>query len=133
MALVAATCTTIVEGMMSRFRQEQQAHLESQLQAFKTSVSADIEQLRTDVMEHITARLNDFENSLPSDSDVDNQISQHVGSFEDLMDVKIDDCVTGIKVELEEFVDNEVVGIEDRVMQRIREASWTLNLEESTT
>ncbi|PSR98945.1 hypothetical protein BD289DRAFT_479744 [Coniella lustricola] len=120
-----------VETMMFRFRQEQQAYLEAQLQELRTSVTADMEKLKTEAMEHITNRLNDFENSLPTESDVDNQISQHVGSFENLMDVKIDDCVTSVKTELEEFIDDEVATIEERVMDRIRESNWTLHLNEA--
>ncbi|KAI0855351.1 hypothetical protein F4860DRAFT_507558 [Xylaria cubensis] len=39
-------------------------------------------------------------------------ISQHVASFDDLVDVKIEDRLTGIRAELEEFVEEEVTAAE---------------------
>lgn len=116
---VMANCRKMVDHMMTQFRQEERAY-----------VSQQVQQLKIEILEHIDKRLKDFQDTIPSEDAVDIQISQHVASFDDLVDVKIEDRVTGIRMELEDFVEGEVAGAEERVMQRVREANWTFHLEE---
>lgn len=98
---VIASCRKMVDHMMTQFRQEERAY-----------VSQQVQQLKIEVLEHIDKRLKDFEDTIPSEDAVDIQISQHVASFDDLVDVKIEDRVTGIRMELEDFVEGEVAGAE---------------------
>lgn len=127
---VTATCKKVLEDMMSQYRQEERARFSSQLEQLKTSLSEDLRQLKSEMMEHVAQRLSDLEGVLCSVDSVGEYISQHVSSFEDLIDVKIEDHVTGIKTELEEFVDSEIANAEDRVLQRVRDASWTVAIDE---
>lgn len=124
------TCKKMVDNMMAQFRQEERAYYSSQLQQMKASYSEDLQIIKTEVMEYVDKRLSDLEDTLYSEDDVDNQISQHVASFDDLVDVKIEDRVTGIRIELEDFVEGEVVAAEERVLRRVRDANWTVSIEE---
>jgi hypothetical protein len=36
----------------------------------------------------------------------------------------------GIWIELEDFINNEVANAEDKVLQRVRDASWTVAIDE---
>ncbi|KAF2968428.1 hypothetical protein GQX73_g5167 [Xylaria multiplex] len=125
-----ATCKKMVNNMMAQFRQEERAYYSSQLQQARAAYSQDLQTIKTEMMKYVDKRLSDLEDMLYSESDVDNQISQHVASFDDLVDVKIEDRVTGIRMELEEFVEEEVTAAEGRVLQRVREANWTVSIEE---
>ncbi|KAI0447035.1 hypothetical protein F4803DRAFT_558975 [Xylaria telfairii] len=127
---VMATCKKMVDNMMAQFRQEERAYYSSQLQQVRASYSEDLQTIKTEIMEYVDKRLSDLEDTLHSEEDVDNQISQHVASFDDLVDVKIEDRVTGIRIELEEFVEGEVIAAEERVLQRVRDANWTFSIEE---
>jgi hypothetical protein len=127
---VTATCKKMLDDMMSQYRQEERAYLNSSLEQLKTSLSEDLRQLKAEMLEHVDQRLSDLEGVFCSTEDVDEQVSQHVSSFEDLIEVKIDDHVAGIKLELEEFVDGEIANAEDRVLQRVRDASWTVAIDE---
>jgi uncharacterized membrane protein len=120
----------MLDDMMSQYRKEERAHLDSQLTRLKTLLSEDLQQLRSEMLTHVDERIGDLEGVLCSINDVDEHISQHISSFEDLIDVKIEDHVTGIRIELEDFVDGEVASAEDRVLQRVRDASWTVAIEE---
>lgn len=115
---------------MSQHRQEERAYLDSSLDQLRASLSEDLRRLRADMMEHVDQRLSDLEGVIPSVEDIDEQVSAHVASFEDLIEVKVDDHVAGIKLELEEFVDGEIASAEDRVLRRVRDASWTVNIDE---
>ncbi|KAJ2980848.1 hypothetical protein NUW58_g6838 [Xylaria curta] len=125
-----ATCKKMVNNMMAQFRQEERAYYSSQLQQARAAYSQDLQTIKTEMMKYVDKRLSDLEDTLYSENDVDNQISQHVASFDDLVDVKIEDRVTGIRIELEEFVEEEVTAAEGRVLQRVREANWTVSIEE---
>ncbi|KAI0468979.1 hypothetical protein F4859DRAFT_489588 [Xylaria cf. heliscus] len=125
-----ATCKKMVNNMMAQFRQEERAYYSSQLQQARAAYSQDLQTIKTEMMKYVDKRLSDLEDTLYSENDVDNQISQHVASFDDLVDVKIEDRVTGIRIELEEFVEEEVTAAEGRVLQRVRQANWTVSIEE---
>lgn len=127
---VTATCKKMLDDMMSQYRQEERAYLSSSLEQLRTSLTEDLRQLKAEMLEHVDQRLRDLEGVYCSAEDVDEQVSQHVSSFEDLIEVKIEDHVTGIKLELEDFVDNEIANAEDRVLQRVRDASWTVAIDE---
>lgn len=127
---VTATCKKMLDDMMSQYRREERAYLSSSLEQLRTSLSEDLRQLRADMLEHVDQRLSDLEGVIPSVEDVDEQVSQHVLSFEDLIEVKIEDHVAGIKLELEEFVEDEIANAEDRVLRRVRDASWTVAIDE---
>ncbi|KAI1202990.1 hypothetical protein F5X97DRAFT_318585 [Nemania serpens] len=125
-----ATCKEMVNNMMAQFRQEERAYYSSQLQQARAAYSQDLQTIKTEMMKYVDKRLSDLEDTICSENDVDNQISQHVASFDDLVDVMIEDRVTGIRIELEEFVEEEVKAAEGRVLQRVREANWTVSIEE---
>lgn len=115
---------------MAQHRQEERAFFSSQVEQLKTFFSAELGQLKSEMLAHVDERLSDLESVVCTIDNVDEHISQHVSSFEDLIEVKIEDHVTGIKIELEEFVDGEVAIAEDRVLRRIRDASWTVAIDE---
>ncbi|CAN8105947.1 unnamed protein product [Discula destructiva] len=125
-----AACKKMVEDMMSQHRQEERAYYSKQLQQLRESFSEDLRHLKTEMLEHMEQRLGDLEGTLCSVDDVDEQITRHVSDFEDLIEVKIEDHVAGIKIELEDFVDSEVANAEDRVLRRVRDASWTVAIDE---
>lgn len=127
---IRTSCKKMVNNMMAQFRQEERAYYSSQLQQARAAYSQDLQTIKTEMMKYVDKRLSDLEDTLYSENDVDNQISQHVASFDDLVDVKIEDRVTGIRTELEEFVEEQVTAAEGRVLQRVREANWTVSIEE---
>lgn len=127
---MTAICKRMVDEVMSQCRHEERAYLDSQLAKLRSSLSADLQQLKSEMLDHVDQRLSDLEGTLCSIDNVDEHLSQHVYSFEDLIEVKIDDRVMGIKSELEDFVDNEVANAEERVLRRVRDASWTVALDE---
>ncbi|KAI0417657.1 hypothetical protein F5X98DRAFT_339982 [Xylaria grammica] len=124
-----ATCKKMVNDMMAQFRQEERAYYSSQLQQARAAYSQDLQTIKTEIMKYVDERLSGLEDTLYSEDDVDHQIAQHVASFEDLIDVKIDDRVMDIKMELEKFVEGEVAAAEETVLQRVREANWTVSME----
>lgn len=87
-----------------------------------------------DVMDHVNKRLIDMEGAMGALSSVDDVgecVSQYVGSFEDLIDEKIEDRVLCIKGDLEGCVGDEMASVEDSVLQRVRQAiEWTINIDE---
>ncbi|POS77137.1 hypothetical protein DHEL01_v204475 [Diaporthe helianthi] len=127
---VTAACKKMLDDMMSQYRQEERAYVDSSLEQLRTSLSEDLRQVKAEMLEHVDQRVNELEGVMCSAEDVDEQVSQQVMSFEDLIEVKIDDHVAGIKLELEEFVDSEIADAEDRVLQRVQAASWTVALDE---
>ncbi|KAI1746555.1 hypothetical protein F4782DRAFT_544180 [Xylaria castorea] len=127
---IMATCKKMVDSMMAQFRLEERAYYSSQLQQTRASYCEDLQIMKTEIMEYVDKRLGDLEDTLCTEDDVDNQISQHVANFDDLIDVKIEDHVTGIRMEVEEFVEEEVAAAEERVLQRVREANWTVSIKE---
>ncbi|KAI1167961.1 hypothetical protein F5B18DRAFT_340773 [Nemania serpens] len=124
-----ATCKKMVNNIIAQFRQEERAYYSSQLQQARAAYSQDLQTIKTEIIKYIDKRLSDLEDTLYS-NDVDNQISQHVASFDNLVDVIIEDRVTGIRIKLEEFVEEEVKAAVGRVLQRVREANWTVSIEE---
>jgi radical SAM superfamily enzyme with C-terminal helix-hairpin-helix motif len=88
----------MLDDMMSRHRQEERAHFDTQLKQLKTSFKEDLRQLKSEMLEHVDQRLSDLEGVLCSMDDVDEHISRQLSSFEDLIEVKIEDHVTGIKI-----------------------------------
>lgn len=119
----------MVNNIIAQFRQEERAYYSSQLQQARAAYSQDLQTIKTEIIKYIDKRLSDLEDTLYS-NDVDNQISQHVASFDNLVDVIIEDRVTGIRIKLEEFVEEEVKAAVGRVLQRVREANWTVSIEE---
>ncbi|KAG8158062.1 hypothetical protein KVR01_011823 [Diaporthe batatas] len=127
----AATCRKLLDEMMAQYRREERAHLDSRLAELRASVGEDLRALRAEVLAHVDQRLADLEGVIPSAEDVDEQVAQHAaGLVEDLVEVKIDDHVAGIRAELEEFVDGEIASAEERVLRRVRDASWSVCIDE---
>lgn len=127
---VAAICRKLVDEALSRNREQDRAEFQDRLKEMQKNFTSELQELKSTILTHLDQRLEELEGRLCSIDDVDEHITQHVYSFEDLIEIKIEDHVTGIKVELEDFVDNEVANAEDRVMQRVRDASWTVNIDE---
>lgn len=113
---VVDICKKLIDEALSRDRQ---------------AFTLELEQLKSTILEHVDQRLEELEGRLCSIDDVDEHVTQHVSSFEDLIEVKIEDHVASIRMELEEFVENEVANAQDRVIQRVRDASWTVAIDES--
>lgn len=117
---VESTCRRLVENMMAQYRQEERAYLDKELQKLKTEIMEQVDNRMSEIAE-------DLANTYRKD-EVDEQIDQAEQRSDDLIDVRIEDRVTGIKVELEEFVEDQVGGAEDRVLQRLRTANLILDI-----
>lgn len=123
---IEATCRKMMQDMMSQFRQEERAFLRSELQ-----------QIKTEMTEYVDKRLDGFARDLDglnSDvyrkEDVDEQIEAVREYNEDRIDVKVEDRVDYVKLELEEYVEGQIAGAEDRVMGRLRRASLSLDIQD---
>lgn len=128
---MAATCKKMLDEMMAQHRAEERAHLTASLEELRASVGSDLRQLKSEMMEHIDQRLGELEALISSSAeDVGEQVAAHITSVEDLIDVRVDDHVAGIRAELEDFVGGEVAGAEERVLRRVRDASWSVSLDE---
>ena len=62
--------------------------------------------------------------------DVDEQIEAVREYNEDRIDVKVEDRVDYVKLELEEYVEGQIAGAEERVMRRLRTASLSLDIQD---
>ena len=49
-------------------------------------------------------------------NEVDEEIERVRNYNDDMIDVKLDDCIDGVKVELQEYVDDQFEGVEGRMM-----------------
>lgn len=112
---VVAICKKLIDEALSRDRQV---------------FTQELRELKSTILEHVDQRLEEFEGKWCSIDDVDEHVTRHVSSFEDLIEVKIEDHVAGIRMELEEFVDGQVANTQDRVLQRVRDASWTVAIDD---
>lgn len=77
------------DNMMAQFRQEERAYLHQQLQQMRESFSEELQRVGLSITEHVDKRLDEHEQTFCDEDDVDNHISQHVASFDELFDDKI--------------------------------------------
>lgn len=50
---VTATCKKVFDDMMSQYRQEEREHFGGQLEQLKMSLSKDMQQLKSEILEHV--------------------------------------------------------------------------------
>ncbi|ROV89394.1 hypothetical protein VSDG_08691 [Cytospora chrysosperma] len=116
-----ATCRKIMQDMMSQFRQEERAYLRSELQ-----------QIKAEITEYVDKRLERVADELDvySVEEVDERIEEVKQYNEDRIDVKVEDRVDYVKLELEEYVEDQIAGAQGRVLDRLRTASLSLDIQD---
>lgn len=116
-----ATCRKLMQDMMYQFRQEERAYLRSELQ-----------QMKTEITEYVDSRLDRVVDNLDvySVDEVDERIEEVRQCNEDMVDVKVEDRVDYVKLELEEYVEDQIVGAEERLLGRLRTASLCLEIQD---
>lgn len=124
---IEATCRKMVQDMMSQFRQEERAYFKNELQQIKTEITEYVDKR----LDGLARDLDGLDNDVYRKEDVDEQIEAVREYNEDRIDVKVEDRVDYVKLELEEYVEGQIAGAEERVMRRLRTASLSLDIQEN--
>lgn len=120
---VETVCKNIVERLMTQYRKEDREFLQSELK-----------QMKADILANVDERMHKLEDELGlanvySKEEVDEEIEQVQDFNEKLIDVKVEDRMEYIKHELEEYVENQLEGAEERLLGCLSSASLRLEID----
>ncbi|POS69178.1 hypothetical protein DHEL01_v212428 [Diaporthe helianthi] len=96
------------------------------LEARLAHMETELQQVKARAVEH-TESLQELQDAHDKATDELDDLSAHV---DDYVVIKMDDYMDFVKVALEEFVEDKLVDVEDRVMDRVRTATISLSLDE---
>lgn len=91
----------------------------------------DLKQMETGLKQWMDKRLSDCVEELHEELDqregkVDEQIQEVRDEADDVIDVRIDDRMLGVKVELDEYVEEQMDNAEERLMNRLSTANVSI-------
>lgn len=114
---------------MTKYRDEDRKFLRGEVQ----EIRGELKGLKKDVFAYIDQRVQELEDKLGPDhmctrGEVDEEIERVRDHNEDMIDAKLDDCLDGVKVELEQYVDDQFEAVEGRMIERLRTASVVLDI-----
>ncbi|KAL1853952.1 hypothetical protein Daus18300_011619 [Diaporthe australafricana] len=100
---IEATCTSIVERMMAKYRAEDRAFLRSEV----SEIRSELMQMKKDMIAYVDERVSKLEDKVGpehtySKDEVDEEIERLRSYNDDITDVKLDDRMDDVKIELEE-------------------------------
>ncbi|KAI3401042.1 hypothetical protein diail_750 [Diaporthe ilicicola] len=126
---IEATCSSIVERMMAKYRAEDRAFFRNEV----SEIRSELTEMKKDILAYVDERVRKIEEQVGpehtySKDEVDEEIEQLRSYNDDLTDVKLDDRMDGVKIELEEYVQCHLEGVEARIIDRLRTASVTLDI-----
>ncbi|KAH8744828.1 hypothetical protein F5883DRAFT_654888 [Diaporthe sp. PMI_573] len=97
----------------------------------------ELRQMRLDIITHIEKRMEEHIQQLQgelgfpnvcSKDELDEEIERVQDYTDRLIDVKLDDRIDGVKIELQEYVEDQLEQAEERLLDRLKTASLILDI-----
>ncbi|EEU33511.1 uncharacterized protein NECHADRAFT_102310 [Fusarium vanettenii 77-13-4] len=95
---------------------------------YKKDLQEMLGEIKNDILDHVDRRLNEIHrlSDTYNREEIDELVQEVRNDGEDYTDSKINDRVLDIKAELKEYAEDQLRDTEERVLKRLKSASWAL-------